>query len=114
MLDLRGQLNIELVGRIDSSDKGGLRTTFDNVPDAPFTRAVVDLEGGKRGLLQNSEDLCKSKKKATIELVGQSGRSSDSQARLTSSCGTGKRGPNRKHRRKHRRMAHVLHSKRAG
>ena len=61
VLDLRGQLNIELVGRIDSSDKGGLRATFDSVPDAPFTRAVVDLEGGKKGLLQNSEDLCKAK-----------------------------------------------------
>ena len=35
VLDLRGQLNIELVGRIDSSDKGGLRATFDSVPDAP-------------------------------------------------------------------------------
>jgi hypothetical protein len=114
VLDLRGQLDIELVGRIDSSDEGGLRTTFDAVPDAPFTRAVVDLEGGKKGLLQNSENLCKARKKATIELVGQSGRSSERQVRLTSSCGRGSKRPHRKkHLRKHRRAAHVLHSRKA-
>ena len=112
VLALRGQLNIELVGRIDSSDKGGLRATFDTLPDAPFTRAVVDLEGGNKGLLQNSEDLCKAKRKAKIKLIGQSGRTTDTQARLTSSCGKGK-SAHRKHRRKHRRTAHALHSKRA-
>jgi hypothetical protein len=113
VLDLRGQLNIELVGHIDSSDAGGLRTTFDTVPDAPFTRAVVDLLGGRKGLLQNTENLCKAKKRATVELVGQSGRSSDSQLRLTSSCGKGSQRPHRKHRRKQRRAAQALHSRKA-
>jgi hypothetical protein len=98
VLDLRGQLNIELVGRIDTSGNGGLRTTFEAVPDAPFTRAVVDLEGGKKGLLQNSGNLCRSRKKATVELVGQSGRSSREAVKLTSSCGKGKKSAHRQSR----------------
>jgi hypothetical protein len=113
VLDLRGQLNIELVGRIDTAGNGGLRTTFETVPDAPFTRAVVDLEGGKKGLLQNSGNLCKSRKKATIELVGQSDRRSDEEVKLTSSCGKKKKRSHRKHRRKRRGTTYVLHSRKA-
>ena len=112
VLDLRGQLNIELVGRIDSSDKGGLRTTFDTVPDAPFTRAVVDLEGGKKGLLQNSEDLCKARKKATVELVGQSGRSSRQPGTSDQLLRQGQE-PSSKAPAQAPPAAHALHSKRA-
>ena len=76
VIALNGQFHIELVGRIDSTKKGGLRTTFVGLPDAPFTSAVVDLEGGKKGLLQNSVNLCKTRKKARVALVGQSDRRS--------------------------------------
>ena len=45
---LEGQVDIDLVGRIDSF-KGGIRTTFDRVPDVPVTKFVLTLPGGKHG-----------------------------------------------------------------
>ncbi len=50
---LKGQVDIDLVGRIDSF-KGGIRTTFGRVPDVPVTKFVLTLPGGKKGLLVNS------------------------------------------------------------
>jgi hypothetical protein len=52
-------LRIEVVGHIDSVH-GGLRGTFEAIPDAPVSRFVMNLKGGKKGLLVNSEDLCAS------------------------------------------------------
>ena len=57
VVDLEGQIDIQLVGRIDSV-RGRLRTTFATVPDAPVTKFDLDLMGGKRGLLINSINLC--------------------------------------------------------
>lgn len=58
--DLRGGglgLRIEVVGHVDSVH-GGLRGTFEGIPDAPVSRFVMNLKGGKQGLLVNSQDLC--------------------------------------------------------
>ena len=41
-------MDIDLVGRIDSY-KGGIRTTFDTVPDVPVSQFVLTLPGGKHG-----------------------------------------------------------------
>ena len=48
----------EAVGRIDSI-KGGIRTTFTEVPDAPISRVVLSMQGAKKGLIVNSTDICK-------------------------------------------------------
>jgi hypothetical protein len=50
-------LRIEVVGHIDAVH-GGLRATFETAPDAPVSRFVMNLKGGKKGLLVNSENLC--------------------------------------------------------
>jgi hypothetical protein len=110
VIALTGQFDIELVGRIDSTKQGGLRTTFEGLPDAPFTSAVIDLEGGRKGLLQNSEDLCKTTKRASVKLIGQSGKRISRMAELKSSCGSEAR---RKRHRGHRRAAHVLRRRKA-
>ena len=57
VMDLEGQIDIELAGRVDAVD-GRLRTTFESVPDAPVTSLKFDLLGGAKGLLVNSEGLC--------------------------------------------------------
>jgi len=41
-----------VVGHIDSVH-GGLRGTFEGIPDAPVSRFVMNLKGGKQGLLVN-------------------------------------------------------------
>ena len=63
-LKLKGQVEIENLARIDSV-KGGLRATFFTVPDVPFSTIQLNLVGGKKGLLQNTESLCGTPQKAT-------------------------------------------------
>jgi hypothetical protein len=70
---LDGQIDIDLVGRIDSFKKG-IRTTFDTVPDAPVSKFILEMQGGKKGLLENSRNLCNSVNRATVEMEGQNGR----------------------------------------
>jgi hypothetical protein len=73
VFDLHGLVDIEVSARIDSI-RGGIRATFPNVPDAPITRVVVAMQGGKKGLIQNSTDLCARKARANARLTAQSGK----------------------------------------
>ena len=54
---LHGLVDIDLAGRIDSV-KGGIRNTFEAVPDAPVSKFVLEMQGGKKGLIVNSTNLC--------------------------------------------------------
>ena len=73
---LDGQIDVALAGRIDSGPNKGIRTTFDFVPDAPVTRFVLDMKGGRKGLLVNSEDLCakRAQTRAIVRFSGQNGK----------------------------------------
>jgi hypothetical protein len=71
--DLRGLVDVEAVARIDSVN-GGLRASFEDLPDAPLTKVVVDMQGGKTGLIVNSRNLCASTSRAQAHFSGQSGR----------------------------------------
>jgi hypothetical protein len=59
--DLRGQVNIELASRTDST-RGRIRSTFDLVPDVPVSKFVLVLRGGPKGLLVNSRNQCPRKR----------------------------------------------------
>ncbi len=83
--DLKGQFRIVLVGFIDSKN-GGLRTRFLNVPDAPVTKFTLDLKGGKKGLLQNSANLCTKTRRVRLALTGQNGRRYDTSPPVGTSC----------------------------
>jgi hypothetical protein len=91
VLDLRGQVHIVLDARIDTV-KGRLRTTFAAVPDAPVSTVSLRLDGGKKGLLVNSEGLCGKGKKASLAMVGQNGMERDTSTKLRTTCGKGKGG----------------------
>ena len=75
-------------GRDIGSQKGGLRTTFASVPDAPITSFELDLVGGKKGLLQNTESLCGSAQRAIVRMAGQNGISNRDAVRIRA-CGKG-------------------------
>ncbi len=66
-------VEIELSGRIDSVN-AGIRNTFEIVPDAPVTSFTLSLQGGKKGLLENSTDICKKTNRATAIFTGQNGK----------------------------------------
>jgi hypothetical protein len=87
VMDLGGQFDIDLIGRIDTAKNGGLRTTFENLPDAPVSRVIFNLTGGSKGLVFNGDPLCKAPKKATVKLAGQNGATSNTRVKLQTSCG---------------------------
>jgi hypothetical protein len=82
---LDGQIHVDLVGRIDSV-KGGIRTTFEGVPDAAVSKFVLEMQGAGKGLLQNSTNICKGKHPATAEFEGQNGKVADLAPPLKAKC----------------------------
>ncbi|HEX2266044.1 MAG TPA: hypothetical protein VHH14_07155, partial [Solirubrobacterales bacterium] len=89
--DLRGQFRIVLVGFIDAKH-ARIRTRFANVPDAPVSKFLLRLKGGKRGLLVNNRHLCKGKQRAKMALIGHNGKRRDTTPVVGTSCKKGKRG----------------------
>jgi hypothetical protein len=71
--DLRGQINVQLHGTI-SSVHGGMKTVFNNVPDAPVSKFILRMEGGKKGLLVNSRNLCQGRLSSVLSMKGQNGK----------------------------------------
>jgi hypothetical protein len=91
VLDLHGQIDIELIGFIDSVKKRGtdisrVRTTFAQVPDAPVSKFVLDLNGGRKGLLQNSANLCAAAGTFSSALKGQNGASTAATSAISVRC----------------------------
>jgi len=89
---LDGQIDVELDAKIDSGKNDGLRTTFEFVPDAPVSKFILEMKGGGRGLLVNSEPLCtkKAKRAAIARFVGQNGKVESFKPRVAASCGSAK------------------------
>lgn len=73
VFDLHGLVDIEASARIDSV-KGGIRATFGAIPDAPITKVVIDMQGGKKGLIVNSRDLCAGRARAGVRLTAHNGK----------------------------------------
>lgn len=69
-----GSIRIIVEGRVGPSKTGGIRAFFDNLPDEPLDRFVMTLYGGRRGLLQNSADICKSPPLASVKGLAQNNR----------------------------------------
>jgi hypothetical protein len=92
--NLRGQVTIDLVGRIDSF-RGGIRTTFDRVPDVPVTKFVLTLPGGKRGLLVNSKNLCAKPVRAIVRMKAQNSRKANKKPIVRTPCGKKKKNKGR-------------------
>ena len=84
-LKLNGQVDVEVVGKVDSV-KERLRVRFLSLPDLPITQFVLDMKGGARGLLQNSEGICGRKKRATVLMTGQNGVETRTKPKLQMVC----------------------------
>jgi hypothetical protein len=82
---LHGQVDVVLAGRVDSV-KGRLRNSFEAVPDAPVTKFVLEMDGGKKGLVVNSANLCKSTNRAVLKMRAQNGRELASEPVVANSC----------------------------
>jgi hypothetical protein len=90
---LNGQIDVELDGKVDTGPNNGIRNTFEVVPDAPVSKFVLELKGGGKGLLVNSEPLCSEQAKthATVRFVGQNGKVESFRPKVANSCKKPKR-----------------------
>ena len=102
---LNGQIQVVLDGTIDSVH-GGIRNRFEMVPDAPVSKFTLTMQGGKKGLLENSTNLCRSTNKATVNLTAQNGKVYDTEPVVGNSCkkkhGKGKKKASRRFGSSHR------------
>ncbi len=87
-------VEVDLDGRVDSVH-GGIRTIFESVPDLPVTKAIITLQGGKKGLFQNSTDICKGAWRATLKLKAQNGKVHDTKPKLHARCAKKSKGKKR-------------------
>jgi hypothetical protein len=97
---LRGQVDIDLVGRIDAV-KGRIRNSFETLPDVPVSKFVLTMRGGKKGLLTNSRSLCGKKGggkiRAVARIAAHNGKKANQRPKMRRSCkakanGKGRRG----------------------
>jgi hypothetical protein len=89
-------LEVDLDARVDSI-RGGMRATFETLPDAPASKFVLTLFGGKRGLLVNSADVCEAAATASVRFVGQNNVGYSPVVQLANQC---------KHQHKPKHSAH--------
>ena len=78
-------IEIDQVGKIDTVN-ARLRTTFEGVPDAPLSKAVISLVGGCKGLLVNNTNLCKKINRASVQLDGHNNATADSTPKVAVKC----------------------------
>ncbi len=90
VFDLKGVVDIEVPGRIDSVN-GGIRARFSSVPDAPISKVVLTMQGGKKGLIVNSANLCAAKGRAKAAFTGQNGKRHRFRPLVKAQCGKGRK-----------------------
>jgi hypothetical protein len=96
VFDLHSSLvDFEAVARIDSK-RGGIRATFTDLPDAPIEKVVVNMQGGRKGLIVNSTDLCDAKHRANARMSAHSGKITTINPVMRAQCRKGKRGGKRR------------------
>jgi hypothetical protein len=81
---------IEVVGRIGSSRRGGLRASFEGLPDAPVSKFTMNLPGGKGSLLQNAEPLCGKAQRIDARFLAHSNAAVTLRPRIAVKCRKGK------------------------
>lgn len=78
-------VEIDLVGRIDSA-RGGIRNTFEVIPDAPVRTFTLNMHGGKKGLLVNSVNLCSGTNRAVAKFIAQNGKRVTLRPKMQNAC----------------------------
>jgi len=93
---LRGQIDINLVGKSSTTRNGRLVSTFAGVPDAPIRRFNLNVRGGSAGILavtanrRGDIDLCDRPRGhlANTAMVGHNGKRSRFRTRVKTPCAT--------------------------
>jgi hypothetical protein len=86
---LDGQVHIDLVGHVDST-RARIRVRFNSLPDAPVSKFVLTMQGGRKGLFANNTDLCRASPRANVMLEGQNRTVVETSPLVDAGCGTSK------------------------
>ena len=78
-------IEVHSAARIDSIN-GGIRATFDSIPDAPITEVIASFPGGNKGLIVNSTNLCAKVNKVTAKFTAHNGKKATLHPVLKASC----------------------------
>jgi hypothetical protein len=110
LADLEGQVDIQLHGVIQAAKHHRIRTTFAPIPDVPVSKFTLTMQGGKKGLLINSRNLCTHKYFSRLEFLAHNGKQLVKK-RLplgVAACHGTKKPKKKKHHKKakHHRAAH--------
>ncbi len=87
----------------EQRDRGGLRRLhrldqrqgpkhLQRDPQRSGDQVVLNMRGGKRGLLVNHLDLCEVTSRADVKMVGQNGKVSESQPKMGTPCSKSRKG----------------------
>jgi hypothetical protein len=79
-------IEVEFAGRIDSV-KAQIRNTIEGLPDVPVSKFVLNMKGGKKGLLVNSRNICVgTESRMRVTMTGQNNSRASSRPVLQNSC----------------------------
>jgi hypothetical protein len=92
-----GAIRIVVDGMLESAKNGGVLTRFTDLPDAPIDRFVMTLNGGKRGLLVNSANVCQTPPVASVKALAQNNIGAVFTTKLRGKC-KGKGGAGKTHK----------------
>jgi hypothetical protein len=111
LADLHGQVDIRLHGVIKSvGKKNRIQTAFSPIPDVPVSKFTLTMEGGGKGLLVNSKDVCEKHFFSRVEFDAQNGKTSlDKRSPLK--LGNGCRGVKVHKKKHHKKRHHKKHAK---
>ena len=105
-------IEIDSVGKVDTQN-ARLRTTFETIPDAPLSSAVVSLVGGSKGLLVNNSSLCPGPDIASLRLIAHNNATQLSNPKVAvAGCPKHKEHKKRHHKR-HQKRHQTRHLRRA-
>ena len=99
VFDLRGLVDVEVSTRIDSV-KGGIRASVEDAPDAPISRVLLRMQGGKKGLIVNSRNICVKPKRNHANVVGSGQNGKRFKARPLMQVRCGKVRSHKRHQRR--------------
>lgn len=74
LADLQGQVDVRLHGVVKSVKGHRIQTTFSPIPDVPVSTFTLTMEGGKKGLIVNSRNLCQHKYFSKLNFLAQNGK----------------------------------------
>jgi hypothetical protein len=89
LMQLRGEVNVNLRGTTSVPDNKHLTVTFPTIPDASLSSATVKVNGGKTGSLvitDGHDDICSVPQQPFMAAVGQNGKRLDTATTMTVEC----------------------------